>query len=329
MTSLAPCLQAFFTERLVTQRRASPHTIASYRDTFRLLLGFAAERTGKPPFKLDLDDLDAPFVGAFLDHLERDRHNSVATRNARLAAVRSFLRYATTREPAHAAQIQRVLAIPQKQTDKAVVSFLTHAEIDAVCNSVDRHSWVGRRDYALMVLTFQTGLRLSELTGLCCGDITLGTGAHVRCHGKGRKERSTPMTKATVKVTAAWIVERRGRSDDPLFPTRQGKRLSADAVERRIAKWAAIAEQRCPSLRSKHVTPHTLRHSAAMALHHARVDVATIALWLGHESSETTQVYVHADMSIKERALARTTPHDVTPGRFKPSDPLLAFLESL
>lgn len=329
MTSLAPCLQAFFTERLVTQRRASPHTIASYRDTFRLLLGFAADRTGKPPFKLELDDLDAPFVGAFLDHLERDRHNSVATRNARLAAVRSFLRYATTREPAHAAQIQRVLAIPQKQTDKALVSFLNHAEIDAVCNSVDRDTWVGRRDYALMVLTFQTGLRLSELTGLCCGDITLGTGAHVRCHGKGRKERSTPMTKATVKVTAAWIVERRGRYDDPLFPTRQGKRLSADAVERRIAKWAAIAEQRCPSLRSKHVTPHTLRHSAAMALHHARVDVATIALWLGHESSETTQVYVHADMSIKERALARTTPHDVTPGRFKPSDPLLAFLESL
>ena len=329
MTSLAPCLQAFFTERLVTQRRASAHTIGSYRDTFRLLLAFAQQRTGKAPFKLALDDLDAPFVGAFLDHLERDRHNSVATRNVRLAALRSFLRYAAISEPAHAAQIQRVLDIPQKRSNKALVSFLTHAEIDAVCDSADRHSWIGRRDYALMVLTSQTGLRLSELTGLCCADVVLGSGAHVRCHGKGRKERATPMTQPTVKVIAAWLTERRGQPDDPLFPTSQGKRLSPDAVERRIAKYAAIAERRCPSIGSKHLTPHTLRHSAAMALHHAGVDIATIALWLGHESSETTQVYVHADMSIKERALARTTPHAVTPGRYKPADPLLAFLESL
>jgi integrase/recombinase XerD len=329
VSTLAPCLQAFFTERLITQRRATPHTIASYRDTFRLLLGFAQERTGKAPFQLDLADLDAPLVGAFLDHLERDRHNSVATRNIRLAALRSFLGFAAMREPAHAAQIQRVLAIPQKRTDKPVVSFLTKDEITAVCSSVDRSTWVGRRDYALLVLATQSGLRLSELTGLCCGDVILQTGAHVRCHGKGRKDRSTPLTHQTVAVLTTWMRERQGQQVEPLFPTRSGTRLSADAVQRRVDKYAADAGERCSSLKSKHVTPHTLRHSAAMALLHAGVDIAVIALWLGHESIETTQIYLHADLSIKERALARTTPPEVTPGRYRPADSLLAFLDGL
>jgi site-specific recombinase XerD len=329
MSTLAPCLQAFFTDRLITQRRASPHTIASYRDTFRLLLGFVQERTGKAPFQLDLADLDAPLVGAFLDYLERDRHNSVATRNIRLAALRSFLSFAAMSEPAHAAQIQRVLAIPQKRTDKPVVSFLAKDEITAICSSVDRTSWVGRRDYALLVLATQSGLRLSELTGLCCGDVVLQTGANVRCYGKGRKERSTPLTRQTVSVLTTWMRERNGERTDPLFPTRSGTRLSADAVQRRVDKYAAAAGERCPTLRSKHVTPHTLRHSAAMALLHAGVDIAVIALWLGHESIETTQIYLHADLSIKERALARTTPPEVTPGRYQATDSLLAFLDGL
>jgi integrase/recombinase XerD len=329
VTALAPTLQAFFTDRLARQRRASPHTIAAYRDTFRLLLRFVTERTGKAPSMLSVDDLDAPVITAFLDHLETQRGNGARTRNARLAAVRSLFRYAALCHPEHAEVIARVLAIPQKRFDKTIVSFLTAPEIDALLNAPDTSRWEGRRDRALLALATQTGLRVSELIGLDCGDIHLDTGAHVRCLGKGRKQRAVPLTTSTVAVLRVWLQERGGLPDDPLFSTRTGRRLSRDAVERRLTTHTTTATQHCPTLQGKHLTPHVLRHTAAMALLHAGVDTSVIALWLGHEDVRSTQIYLHADLAIKERALARTTPHGAKPGRYRPPDPLLAFLESL
>lgn len=329
MSSLAPTLEAFFTERLVAQRRVSPHTVASYRDAWRLLLNYASEQTGKQPCTLDLEDLDAPLIGAFLAHLETVRHNRVRTRNARLVAVHSFYRFAALRHPEHAALIQRVLAIPLKRTDRPLVTFLTRPEIDALLSAPQRTTWIGRRDHALLVVAIQTGLRVSELTALCCADVVLGTGAHLRCHGKGRKERHTPLTGHTNKVLKTWMAERQGAPDDPVFPSRRGGPLSRDAVELLVARHAAAAQQRCPSLRTKTVTPHVLRHSCAMTLLHAGIDVTVIALWLGHESIEATNVYLHADLTIKEQALAKTTPANSAPGRYHPPDSLLAFLEGL
>ncbi len=329
MSTLAPTLEAFFSERLINQKQASPHTVAAYRDTFRLLLRFAQTRTGKAPFALELADLDAPLIGAFLDHLEHERGNSIRSRNVRLAAIHSLFRYAALRHPEHAALIQRVLAVPPKRFDRAIVSFLTREEIDALLAAPDRSRWVGRRDHALLVVALQTGLRVSELTGLCCQDVQLGTGAHLRCLGKGRKQRCTPLTTQTVAVLRAWLHERRGEPTEPLFPTSLGRALSRDAVALLVTKHASAAQQYCPTLRNKTVTPHVLRHSAAMNLLHAGVDTTVIALWLGHESVETTQIYLHADLTLKERALARTTPADTTPGRYRPPDTLLAFLEAL
>jgi site-specific recombinase XerD len=329
MSMLAPTLQAFFTDRLARQRQASPRTVAAYRDTFRLLLAFVQRQIGKAPFALGFEHLDAALIVAFLNHIEADRHNSPRTRNARLAAIRSFFRYAALRHPEHAAVIQRVLAIPQKRFDRAIVSFLSLAELDALVAAPDRDKWEGRRDYALLVVAVQTGLRVSELTGLNCADVMLGIGAHVRCHGKGRKERLTPLSHSSAATLRVWLAERAGHGDDPAFPTRTGRRLSRDATQRRVAKHAAVAEQRCSSLQSKHVTPHVLRHSAAMRLLHAGVDTSVIALWLGHEDIRSTQMYLHADMTIKERALARSAPGSVSPGRYRPADSLLAFLEGL
>jgi len=329
VTALAPTLQAFFTDRLARQRHASPHTIAAYRDTWRLLLGYAAQHAGQQPSHLDLADLDAPLIGAFLDHLEQDRGNSPRTRNARLAAVHSLFRYAALRHPEHAEVIARVLAIPPKRYDKALVTWLTEPELDALLAAPDRSTWAGRRDHALILLAAQTGLRVSELTGLTCGDVHLGTGAHVSCTGKGRKQRITPLTAGTVAVLRAWIAERGGQPAQPLFPARTGSRLSRDAVEHRLAKHTATATARCPSLNAKTITAHTLRHTAAMRLLHAGTDTTVIALWLGHEQAETTQIYLHADLALKERALARTKPPDVRPGRYRPPDKLLAFLEAL
>jgi integrase/recombinase XerD len=329
MSALAPTLQAFFGERLQAQRHVSPHTIAAYRDTFRLLLGFAQQQLGKTPSQIDVEDLDARLIAAFLDHLEHDRANSTRTRNARLAAIRSLFHYCALRHPEHADTIGRVLAIPPKRGPHPVVTFLTDPEIDALLAAPDRQTWIGRRDHALLLTMIQTGLRVSELTDLRQADVTLTTGPHLHCRGKGRKERVTPLTQQTAAVLRVWQHERGGRPDDPLFPTSRGGRLSRDAVAWLLAKHVATAARACPSLQTRSISPHTLRHTAAMRLLHAGVDITVIALWLGHESTQTTQIYLHADLALKERALARAAPPNTTPGRYRPPDPLLAFLESL
>jgi len=329
MSALAPTLQAYFTERLIGQRRASPNTVAAYRDAWRLLLGYVQARTGRAPNRLDLADLDATIISAFLEHLETERRNTVRTRNARLAAIRSFFHYAALRHPEHAGLIAAVLAIPAKRRERREVSYLTGPEVEALVDSPDRKTWTGRRDHALLAVAVQTGLRVSEFTDLRNQDVELGTGAHVRCVGKGRKERSTPLDRVSVATLRVWMRERGGGPGDVLFPTRRNSRLSRDAVGHLVTKHSITAQRRCPSLKTKHPTPHTLRHSCAMDLLAAGVDRTVVALWLGHERVETTGIYFHADMSIKERALARTTPLDTKAGRYRASDPLLAFLEDL
>ncbi|MGZ6589997.1 MAG: tyrosine-type recombinase/integrase [Solirubrobacteraceae bacterium] len=324
MTALAPALQAYFTDRLITQRDSSPETVAAYRDAFRLLLRFAHEQTGKQPFELDLDDLDAPLIGSFLTHLEQHRGNSARTRNARLGAIHSFYRYAALEHT-----IARVMAIPTKRYERNTVTYLDRDEIQALLAAPDNRTWLGRRDHALMALMIQTGVRVSELTGLRVGDLHLGTGPHIRVLGKGRKKRATTLTGETVKLLRTWIKERQGQPDEPLFPTRQGRPLSRYTVGVIITKHAATAAASRPSLNRKSVTPHTLRHTNAMLLRAKGVDIATIALWLGHESTQTTHIYEHADPKLKEQAIARTTPLGIKPGRYRPTDTLLAFLEAL
>jgi site-specific recombinase XerD len=329
MTMIAPTLQAFFTDRLGKQRQASPRTIAAYRDTLKLLLGFVHQQSGKLPSQLDWDDLDATMISAFLNHLENQRHNSTRTRNVRLTAIRSLFSYAALCHPEHALLIQRVLAIPPKRFNKRIVTFLSPVEVDALLDAPNQSRWEGRRDRVLMLLAIQTGLRVSELTGLNCNDITLGTGASVRCEGKGRKQRAVPLTAQVTALLQVWLRERAGRPSDPLFPTRTGRRLSRDAVALRVSTHAATAAQNCPSLLGKRIHPHVMRHSCAMQLLKAGVDTSVIALWLGHAGVRSTDAYVHADISIKENALARTTPAEARPGRYHPPDKVLAFLESL
>jgi integrase/recombinase XerD len=322
-------LQAFFTERLISQRQASPHTLASYRDTFCLLLRFIQQHTQKAPSGLSLQDLDAPMIGAFLNHLEQHRHNGPRTRNARLAAIHSFFRYVALQAPGDSALIQRVLAMPAKRYERVPIEFLTRPEIDALVAAPDRTSWLGRRDRTLLLLAVQTGLRVSELVGLRCQDIELGHGAHVCCLGKGRKRRATPLRKDAIAALKEWLRERQGQPDEPLFPSLRGGALSRDSIEYLVTKHVATARQHCPSLHDKRISPHTLRHAAAMDLLHHGVDRAVIALWLGHESVETTQIYLHASLAMKEQALQKTTPVNGTPGRYRPDDELLAFLKSL
>jgi integrase/recombinase XerD len=329
MTALAPALQAYFTQRLITQRSSSPETIAAYRDAFRLLLRFAEQQTGKQPFELDIDDLDAPLIGSFLKHLEDDRGNSPRTRNARLGAIHSFYRFAALEHPEHAHTIARVMAIPTKRHERNTVTYLDRDEIAALLATPDKRTWLGRRDHALLTLMVQTGVRVSELTSLRVGDVHLGTGSHIRVLGKGRKRRATTLTGETVKILRAWLKERYGQPEEPLFPTRQGRALSRYTVGVIVAKHTATATTACPSLQGKRVTPHTLRHTNAMLLRAKGVDIATIALWLGHESTQTTHIYEHADPKLKEQAIARTAPLGTKPGRYRPSDELLAFLEAL
>lgn len=329
MTPIAPAVQAFFTDRLLRQQQVSPNTIASYRDTFRLLLAFVQQRTGTRPARLEVEQLDAQLIGAFLEHLETQRGNSARTRNLRLAAIHSFFNYLALRHPEHAELIARVLTIPPKRADKRIVTFLAPEEVKALLASPDRTTPTGRRDHALLLCAAQTGLRISELIALTNGDVELGTGPHLRTFGKGRKERVAPLTRQTVAVLKVWMRERGGLPADPLFPTRTGRPLSRDAIERRLAKHLTTARSQCPTLASKRVSMHSLRHTAAMMLLHAGIDTTTIALWLGHEQERTTHIYLHADLELKQRALDRTTPPNGRPGRYQAPDKLIAFLEDL
>lgn len=326
---LAPLLERFFTDRLMQQRHTSPHTISSYRDTFRLLLRFAHDRVGTPPTRLRFDQLDAPLVVAFLAELEARRHLSARSRNLRLTAVRSFFRYAAFEMPSHAAQIQRVLAIPSKRFTRTLVPFLTRPEVQAWLAAPDQRTWIGCRDHAFLLTAVQTGLRLSEMTALTRAAVTLDVGAHVTVLGKGRKERCVPLAKPTVAVLKRWLREPPRGDTSCLFPNVRGGRLSPDGVHALFQRYRAAAVRACPSLAHKRVTVHVLRHTAAMDLLQAGVDCAVIALWLGHESVETTQVYLEATLAMKERALEQTRPPYGKPGRYRPGDELLAFLSSL
>jgi len=329
MSLIAPTLEAFFTDRLITQKDASPRTVAAYRDTLRLLLRFAAERTGKQPSRLKFSDLDAPLIGAFLYHLEHERGNTTRTRNARLAAIHSLYRYAALRHPEDIATIGRVIEIPPKRHTRTTISYLDHGEITALLRAPVRTTWLGRRDHALLLVAIQTGLRVSELANLRIGDVSLGTGAHCRVIGKGRKTRCAPLTTETVAVLRTWLAERKGNDDEPLFPTRRGGPLSSKAIAWLLDKHTTAAAEDCPSLHAKRVTPHVLRHTNAMLLRARDIDILTIALWLGHESTKSTEIYLHADNRLKQQAIERTTPTGTPPGRYKPPDVLLAFLDGL
>jgi site-specific recombinase XerD len=328
-TSLAPLLERFFTQRLMQQRQASPHTITSYRDTFRLLLTFTQQRRHKPPSQLTFQEIDAPLIVTFLDHLEQHRRLSIRSRNLRLTAIHSFFRYAAFEAPAHSAQIQRVLAIPNKRFTRTLVHFLTRPEVEALLAAPDQGTWFGRRDHAFLLMAVQTGLRLSEMTGLTRNDVTLATGAHVRVIGKGRKERCTPLAKPTVAVLKAWLREPPRGDGQVLFPNARGTRLSPDGVQYRLNRHRAAASKVCPSLKDKPVTVHVLRHTMALDLLQAGVDRSVIALWLGHESVETTQIYLEATLAMKEHALAKATSLNGQLSRYRPGDQLLGFLNSL
>ena len=328
-TSLAPLLEHFFTQRLMQQRQASPHTIHSYRDTFRQFLTFAQQRLHQPPSRLDLEQIDAPLIVAFLDDLEKQRGIGVRSRNLRLTAIHSFFRYAALELPTHAAQIQRVLAIPSKRFMRTLVSFLSRPEVDALLAAPDRSTWSGRRDHAFILTAVQTGLRLSEMTGLKRDDLVFGTGAHVRVIGKGRKERCIPLAKSTRDILKTWLQEPQRGDNQVLFPSARGKQLSVHGVQYLLNKQRIAASKVCPSLGQKRVTVHRLRHTMAMDLLQAGVDRSVIALWLGHESVETTQIYLEATLAMKEQALARTTPPQGKSGRFQPDDQLMNFLNGL
>lgn len=327
--SFSGLLQGFFTQRLMQQRQASPHTIASYRDAFRLLLRFAQGRLRKAPSVLSLEDVDAPLILAFLDELESTRGITARTRNLRLTAIHSFFRYVAFEAPTHAAQVQRVLAIPTKRFTRTLVPFLNRREVDALLAAPDQRAWPGRRDHALILLAVQTGLRLSELTGLRPEDVQFGPGAHVRVIGKGRKERCTPLSKNTRAVLSAWMREPPRAPDQPLFPNAHGGRLSAHGVHYLLSKHVDAAAKVCPSLRTKRVSPHVLRHTTAMDLLQEGVEQRALALWLGHESVETTQMYLDANLELKQEILDKTTPPAGKPGRYRPDDKLLEFLKGL
>ncbi len=327
--SLAPLLERFFTQRLMQQRQASPHTIGSYRDSFRQLLKFVQQRLHTPPARLTFEAIDAPLIVAFLDDLETQHGVSVRTRNLRLTALHSFFRYAAFEAPTHSAQIQRVLAIPCKRFARTLVPFLTRAEVEALLAAPDQRTWLGRRDHAFLLVAVQTGLRVSEMTGLTCEDLVLGTGAHVRVIGKGRKERCTPLARSTLAVVTAWLREPPRGEGKVVFPSAKGTRLTVHGVQYLLNKHRRTASIMCPSLTHTRVTVHRLRHTMAMDLLQVGVDRAVIALWLGHESVETTQVYLEATLAMKEHALAKTVSPKGRAARYHPGDQLLGFLNSL
>jgi len=328
-TSLAPLLECFFTQRLMKQRQASPHTICSYRDTFRQFLIFTQQRLHQQPSNLDFQQIDAPLIVAFLDELENVRGLTARSRNLRLTAIHSFFQYVAFELPTHAAQIQRVLAIPSKRFDRTLVGFLSRSEVDALLAAPDCSTWSGRRDHAFILTAVQTGLRLSEMTGLKQEDIIITAGAHIRVIGKGRKERCIPLAKSTLAVLKNWLREPPRGDDAVLFPSARGKRFSVDGVQYLLNKHRRAAAKVCPSLEQKRVTVHRLRHTMAMDLLQAGVDRSVIALWLGHESVETTQIYLEATIAMKEQALSKTTPLEGKLARYKPGDSLLNFLNNL
>jgi site-specific recombinase XerD len=311
------------------QRQASPHTISSYRDTFRQFLKFIQQRLRKPPSRLTFEEIDAPLIVAFLDELEKRQGLSVRSRNLRLTAIHSFFRYAAFEMPAYSAQIQRVLAIPSKRFTRTLIQFLTRPEVDALLAAPNQLTWSGRRDHAFLLVAVQTGLRLSEMTGLKREDLIVGSGAHLRLIGKGRKERCTPLAKSTLAVLKSWLREPQRGGGDVLFPNARGDRLSVHGVQYLLTKHRLAASKHCPSLKDKRVTVHRLRHTMAMDLLQAGVDRSVIALWLGHESVETTQIYLEATLAMKERALEKALPPSGKPGRYHPGDQLLGFLNSL
>jgi len=326
--SFAALLERFFSQRLMQQRQASPHTISSYRDTFRQFLKFVQQRLHKPPSRLNFEEIDTPLIVAFLNGLEK--HGlSVRSRNLRLTALHSFFRYAAYEAPDYSAQIQRVLAIPNKRFTRKLVQFLTRAEVDALLAAPDQSTWFGRRDHAFILVAVQTGLRVSEMTGLTRADVVFGTGAHLRVIGKGRKERCTPLARSTSAVVKAWLHEPQRGNGNLLFPSAMGKRLTVHGVQYLLNKHRMAASKVCPSLKHKRVTVHRLRHTMAMDLLQAGVDRSVIALWLGHESVETTQIYLEATLAMKEQALAKTTPPNGSAARYHPGDQLLGFLNGL
>ena len=329
--SLPSLVQRFFADWLIAQREASPHTVASYRDTFRLLLAYASRQLARQPTDLSVADIDADLVAGFLAFVEDDRKNSIRTRNVRRAAIRGFFRFVAIREPALLLHCQRVLAIPAKRQTKRTVDFLEREEAAALLAMPDLSTSIGRRDRNLLLVALQTGLRVSELIGLNIGDVVFGPSCqpHVRCHGKGRKDRATPLRGDSAKALAQWLPERAGAPHEPLFASNHKRRFSRDGIERIVRKYARLASATCPSLACKRVSPHTLRHTAAMELLQSGVGCTVIALWLGHESAETTHVYLHADMQIKKQAMERTRPVEVPEGVYRPDDELLAFLNSL
>lgn len=331
MSALAPTLQSFFTGYLVGQRGASGHTITAYRDTFRLLLHYIRERTGTEPSKLDIVDVNAEIVADFLTHLEQDRGNSARTRNARLAAIHSLFKHAARHHPEHADTIARVLAIPAKNTHRVNVTYLSTDEVDALLAAPDRLTWTGRRDHLMMMLMIVTGLRVAEARALTGDDISVTTpGPHIVCHGKGRKDRVTPIDADTAAALRVWCAENAYPPTVPVFTAHGTRRaMSTDAVAQRITLHSAAAANSCPALTHRVVTPHVLRHTTAMRMLSAGIDITTIALWLGHESPESTRPYLHADLQLKQNALDRTSPPNTTLGRYRPPDALLGFLESL
>jgi site-specific recombinase XerD len=327
--AFAALLQDYFCERLIAQRDASPATVASYRDTFRLLLGYARDRTRKKPTELALVDIDAPLVLGFLTHLERDRRNCPRTRNARFAAIRSFLQFAALKCPASLPSIQRVLAIPMKRFDRRVLGFLTREEVRAVIAAPDCTTWAGRRDHAMLATFYNTGARVSEIADACVADLSTDHRRCLRVHGKGRKERVVPLWPGTCRILSSWLRETKSSSDAPLFPARGGGRISRSGIEDRLASAVATAIGSCPSLSGRRISPHTLRHTTAMHLLQSGVDVTVIALWLGHESPATTHMYIEADLAMKKRALDKLAEPRVRTKRLAPSDALLAFLDGL
>ena len=330
MTALAPTLQSFFTSYLVGQRGASDHTITAYRDTLRLLLGYVHERTGIQPSDLDISVLDAELIAAFLAMLEQQRGNSTRTRNARLAAIHSLYRHAALRHPEHADLIARVLAIPPKHHDQTILTYLTTPETDALLARPDRSTATGRRDHLLMLLMITTGVRVSELTALTRADVHTSKPAHIATTGKGRKTRITPLDTTTTAAIRAWLAENPGPPATPVFTARgTTRKMSTDAVAQRLNLHASTAARTCPTIATKNLTPHILRHTCAMRMLAAGIDITTIALWLGHESPDSTRAYLHADLQLKQQALDRTAPPRTRPGRYHPPDKLLAFLEAL